>query len=534
MSNDVEKIKNVIKSGKTAIGIELGSTRIKTVLIGEDNFPIASGSYDWENSYINSIWTYSIEEIWAGVQGSFRDLTENVKEKYDIVIDSVGSIGISAMMHGYMAFDKNNNLLTPFRTWRNNITGVASEKLTSLFNYPIPQRWSIAHLYQAILNNEEHVPQISFMTTLAGYIHWKLTGEKVLGVGEASGMFPIDLNTKKFDKNMIDMFNQKTSQNNYPWKLEDILPGILLAGQQAGALTSEGAKLLDTSGNLKAGIPFCPPEGDAGTGMVATNSIAVRTGNVSAGTSVFAMIVLEKELAKAYSEIDQVTTPDGSLVAMVHSNNCTSDYDAWISIFAEAFKAVGMEITKPMLYDTLLGMALKGDPDCGGLLSYGYISGEHITNFEEGRPLFVRSSNSNFNLANFMRVNLFTALGALRTGLNILFEKEAVKVDVIRGHGGFFKTKDVGLKIMSAATTVPISILETAGEGGAWGIALLASFMVNKKEEESLADFLNNIFDGKEGASVNPDPSDVKGFDEFMKRYTQGLKIEKAAVENLK
>ena len=373
MSNNVERIKNVIKSGKTAIGIELGSTRIKTVLIGEDNYPVASGSYDWENSYINNIWTYSIEEIWEGLQGSYRDLAQNVKEKYDMVIESVGSIGISAMMHGYMVFDKNDNLLTPFRTWRNNITGAASEKLTSLFNYPIPQRWSIAHLYQAILNNEEHVPQISFMTTLAGYIHWKLTGEKVLGVGEASGMFPIDLKTKKFDKNMIDMFSREISQKNYPWKLEDILPGILLAGQQAGALTPEGAKLLDTSGNLKAGIPFCPPEGDAGTGMVATNSIAVRTGNVSAGTSVFAMIVLEKELSKAYSEIDLVTTPDGNLVAMVHSNNCTSDYDAWISIFAEAFKAVGMEITKPKLYDTLLGMALKGDPDCGGLLSYGYI-----------------------------------------------------------------------------------------------------------------------------------------------------------------
>jgi len=534
MSYSVEKIKSMIKSGKTAIGIELGSTRIKTVLIGEDNYPIASGSFDWENSYINNIWTYSIEEIWEGLQGSYRNMAENVKEQYGIVIETVGAIGISAMMHGYMVFDKNDNLLTSFRTWRNNITGEASEKLTYLFNYPIPQRWSIAHLYQAILNNEDHVPQIAFMTTLAGYIHWKLTGQKVLGVGEASGMFPIDLKTKNYDKKMIDIFNQLISQKNYPWKLEDILPGVLLAGQQAGTLTPEGAKLLDTSGNLKPGIPFCPPEGDAGTGMVATNSIAVRTGNVSAGTSVFAMIVLEKELSKAYSEIDLVTTPDGSLVAMVHSNNCTSDYDAWIALFGEACKALGMEVPKAKLYDTLLGMALKGDPDCGGLLSYGYISGEHITNFEEGRPLFVRSSNSNFNLANFMRVNLFTALGALRTGLNILFEKENVKVDVIRGHGGFFKTRDVGLKIMAAATTVPVSVLETAGEGGAWGIALLASYMANKSEEESLADFLNKIFEGKAGATVEPDPVDVKGFDEFMKRYTQGLAIERAAVENLK
>ena len=403
-----------------------------------------------------------------------------------------------------------------------------------MFNYPIPQRWSIAHLYQAILNNEEHVPQISFMTTLAGYIHWKLTGEKVLGVGEASGMFPIDLKTKKFDKNMIDMFSREISQKTIHGSLKIFFRVFRLQDNKPELWTPEGAKLLIHQAILKAGIPFCPPEGDAGTGMVATNSIAVRTGNVSAGTSVFAMIVLEKELSKAYSEIDLVTTPDGNLVAMVHSNNCTSDYDAWISIFAEAFKAVGMEITKPKLYDTLLGMALKGDPDCGGLLSYGYISGEHITNFKEGRPLFVRSSNSNFNLANFMRVHLFTALGALRTGLNILFEKENVKVDVICGHGGFFKTRDVGLKIMSAATTVPVSVLETAGEGGAWGIALLASYMANKAEGESLADFLNKIFEGKSGAVVNPDPSDVKGFDEFMKRYTQGLEIEKAAVENLK
>jgi sugar (pentulose or hexulose) kinase len=439
------------------------------------------------------------------------------------------------MMHGYMVFDKDEKLLTPFRTWRNNITGQASETLTKLFNYPIPQRWSIAHLYQAILNQEEHISDIRYMTTLAGYIHWKLTGQKVLGVGEASGVFPIDLGTKSFNMQMIEQFNEQIGALNLSWRLENILPTVLVAGEKAGVLTAAGAQLLDVTGQLQSGIPFCPPEGDAGTGMVATNSVTVRTGNVSAGTSVFAMIVLEKELSKAYSEIDLVTTPDGKLVAMAHSNNCTSDNDAWIGLFAEVTKALGMNIDKSELYEPLLSMALQGDPDCGGLLAYGYISGEHVTHFEEGRPMFVRSSNSNFNLANFMRVNLFTSLGALKTGLNILLEKESVNVDEILGHGGFFKTKDVGQKIMAAAFNVPVSIMETAGEGGAWGIALLASYMINRTENESLEDFLKQkVFAGKQGKSIAPDPSDVAGFNEFMKRYTQGLVIERTAVENLK
>jgi len=535
MSLGLNDVKNAIIKGQTAVGIELGSTRIKTVLIGPDYAPIASGSHDWENSYYNNIWTYSLEDIWKGIQSSYYNMTKDVKEKYDIDLKTTGAIGISGMMHGYMVFDKDGNLLTPFRTWRNNITGQASEALTKIFNYPIPQRWSIAHLYQAILNGEDHIGKIDFMTTLAGYIHWKLTGNKVLGIGEASGVFPIDLETKQFNAHMIKHFNDLIESRNLPWRLEDILPSVLVAGAKAGELTEEGAKLLDITGQLQPGIPLCPPEGDAGTGMVATNSVSVRTGNVSAGTSVFAMIVLEKELSKAYPEIDLVTTPAGKLVAMVHSNNCTSDYDAWIGLFSEVLKAMGAEVNKPKLYDTLLEMALQGDPDCGGLLSYGYISGEHITHFEEGRPLFVRSSNSKFNLANFMRVNLFTALGALKTGLDILFEKESVKVDSILGHGGFFKTREVGQKIMAAAMNVPVSVMETAGEGGAWGIALLASYMINRAGNESLEDFLNQkIFAGKTGTTVAPDPKDVAGFNEFMKRYTQGLAIERAAVDNLK
>lgn len=535
MSLELNEIKNVIISGQSIVGIELGSTRIKTVLIGTDNAPIASGSHDWENSYVNNIWTYSLEDVWKGIQNSYQNMVSSVKSQYGVDIKSIRSIGISGMMHGYMAFDKHGTLLTPFRTWRNNITGQASEALSTLFDYPIPQRWSIAHLYQAILNQEKHVFDISYMTTLAGYIHWKLTGQKVLGIGEASGVFPIDSKTKKFNMQMIEQFNKLVGPQNFLWKLENILPTVLVSGEKAGELTAEGAQLLDVTGQLQPGIPLCPPEGDAGTGMVATNSVAARTGNVSAGTSVFAMIVLEKELSKAYSEIDLVTTPDGKLVAMAHSNNCTSNYDAWIGLFAEATKALGMEIDKPKLYDTLLGMALKGDPDCGGLLSYGYLSGEHMTHFEEGRPLFVRCSDSNFNLANFMRVNLFTSLGALKIGMNILMEKEMVKVDKILGHGGFFKTKEVGQKIMAAAVNVPVSVMENAGEGGAWGIALLASYMVNRKKNESLDDFLNQkVFDGQQGSTIAPDSSDVAGFNEFMKRYITGLAIERAAVDYLK
>ncbi|WP_297428413.1 xylulokinase [Clostridium sp.] len=533
MSIDINNVKDTIANGRTVLGIELGSTRIKAVLIDENNTPIASGSHDWENKYINNIWTYSLEDIWIGVQDSYAKMAEDAKEKYGVTIETIGAIGFSAMMHGYMAFNKEGELLVPFRTWRNTITEKASEELTKLFNYHIPQRWSIAHLYQAILNGEEHVTDIDFQTTLEGYIHWKLTGEKVIGVGEASGMFPIDIDTKNYNARMIEQFDELVVSKNFSWKLGEILPKVLLAGENAGALTEEGAKLLDVTGQLKPGIPFCPPEGDAGTGMVATNSIAKRTGNVSAGTSVFAMIVLEKDLSKAYEEIDLVTTPTGNLVAMVHCNNCTSDLNAWVGLFKEFSEAFGIEVDMNKLFATLYNKALEGDSDCGGLLAYNYFSGEHITGFEEGRPLFVRTPESKFNLANFMRVHLFTSLGALKTGLDLLLKEEGVKVDEMLGHGGLFKTKGVGQKIMAAAIDAPVSVMETAGEGGAWGIAVLASYMINKAENETLDDYLTNkVFAGQIGTKINPDPKDVEGFNEFIERYAKGLAIERAAVDN--
>lgn len=535
MSLEINNIKNSIINGKTVLGIEFGSTRIKAVLINEDNEPIASGSHEWENRYINNIWTYTLDDIWNGLQDSYTKMAEDVKEKYEITIEKIGAIGISAMMHGYMVFNKDEELLVPFRTWRNTITEKASEELTKLFDYNIPQRWSIAHLYQAILNDESHIGEISFQTTLEGYIHWKLTGKKVLGVGEASGMFPIDIETKNYNENMVKQFNELIAPKNLPWKLEEIFPKVLLAGENAGTLTEEGAKLLDVTGTLKQGIPLCPPEGDAGTGMVATNSIAKRTGNVSAGTSVFAMIVLEKELSKVHEEIDLVTTPTGNLVAMVHCNNCTSDLNAWMGLFKEFTESLGMEVDMNKLFSILYNKALEGDPDCGGLLAYNYFSGEHITNFEEGRPLFVRLPESKFNLANFMRVHLFTSLGALKTGLDILLKEEEVQLNQILGHGGLFKTKDVGQKIMAAAIGAPVSVMETAAEGGAWGIALLASYMINKEENETLEDYLTKkVFAGKMGIKINPDPDDVKGFNEFIKRYSDGLAIERAAVDNLR
>lgn len=532
MVKDKSGIGQLISTGETTIGIELGSSRIKTVLIGPDGTPIATGSFDWENSQVNGMWTYKLEDAWRGLQASYSDLARSVWVEFGEIIENTAAIGISGMMHGYIVIDKSDKQLVPFRTWRNNTTEKASKDLTKLFEYPIPQRWSVAHLYQSILNEETHVSEIDYLTTLSGYIHMKLTGHRVLGIGDASGMFPIDISTHSFNKKYANQFDALVANKGFTWNLLDILPTVLVAGDFAGHLTEDGAKLLDPSGKLKAGIPFCAPEGDAGSGMVATNSVAPRTGNVSAGTSVFAMIVLEKELSRVYSEIDLVTTPDGNLVAMVHSNNCTSDYDAWVGLFGELLSELGMEIPKPKLYETLLKMALKGDPDGGGLLSYGYVSGEHITQFTEGRPLFVRSAQNNFNLKNFMRVLLFTPFGALRIGLNLLFEQEGVVVDEIRGHGGFFKTQEVGQKIMAAATTVPISVNETAGEGGAWGIALLASYVVNRENGETLSQFLNKkVFAGKHGELIEPDPSDLAGYDEFMDRYIKGLPIQQAAVE---
>ena len=530
--NDIQKS---IEGGRTVLGIELGSTRIKAVLIGGDHTPIASGSFDWENRHENGVWTYSLEDIWTGLQESYRKLGGEVLEKYHVPLKTIGAIGFSAMMHGYMAFEKDGSLLVPFRTWRNTMTEQASERLTDLFQFNIPQRWSIAHLYQALLNREEHVRDISYLTTLAGYVHWKLTGQKVLGIGEASGMFPIDSRVKDYDARMIELFNENLKGENLPWQLEDILPKVLTAGDAAGVLTEEGAKLLDPSGQLKAGAPLCPPEGDAGTGMVATNSVAERTGNVSAGTSVFAMIVLQKALSKRYPEIDMVTTPTGRPVAMVHSNNCTSDLNAWVDLFQEFTNALGVNLSESGLYEMLYQKALTGDADCGGLLAYNYVSGEHITHLEEGRPLFVRTPESRFTLSNFMRAHLFSSLGALKIGLDILFEQEQVKIDQILGHGGFFKTKEVGQKIMAAAVNVPVSVMESAGEGGAWGIALLASFMVDQGSSESLESYLSDkVFAGENGSTIAPSQADVDGFNAFMQRYKKGLVIERAAVDGLR
>jgi len=530
--NDTQK---AIESGKTVLGVEFGSTRIKAVLIGEDHMPIASGSHEWENRYENGVWTYNLEDVWTGLQDAYRKLSNEVSENYNVQLQTMGAIGFSAMMHGYLAFDKDGNLLVPFRTWRNTITGQAAETLTDLFQFNIPQRWSIAHLDQAILNKEPHIQDISDLTTLAGYVHGKLTGQKVLGVGEASGMFPIDSKTNNYDAHKIELFNERLKAKNISWKLQDILPRVLVAGDTAGVLTEEGAMLLDPMGGLQAGIPLCPPEGDAGTGMVATNSVAERTGNVSAGTSVFAMIVLEKALSKLYPEIDMVTTPTGKPVAMVHSNNCTSDLNAWVDLFQEFTNALGVEMSESKLYEMLYQKALTADADGGGLLAYSYLSGEHITHLEEGRPLFVRTPESRFTLSNFMRVNLFSALGALKIGLDILFEQEKVQIDQILGHGGFFKTKEVGQKIMAAAMNVPVSVMETAGEGGAWGIALLASYMLRKAQNESLEDYLSNrVFAGQDGTTIAPDQKDVDGFATFMERYKKGLVIERAAVEGLR
>ncbi len=533
MVMEKEQIIQMINDGKTALGIELGSTRIKAVLIDDNHQPIASGGHDWENSLIDGVWTYDLEEVWVGVQDSYQKMVTDVEDKFGVKLSKVGAIGISAMMHGYIVFDQDDQQLVPFRTWRNNITGEASKALTDLFQYPVPQRWSIAHLYQAILNGEEHVSRINYLTTLEGYVHWKLTGEKVLGIGDVAGMFPVDLNTHDYHARMIEQFNTLAADNNMPWKVQDILPKALVAGQDAGSLTREGAKLLDPTGLLQPGIIMCPPEGDAGTGMVATNSVAARTGNVSAGTSVFAMIVLEKELSKVYSEIDLVATPSGKLVAMAHSNNCTSDLNAWVNLFDETLKAFGVEVDQTTLFKTLYTKALEGDADAGGLLSYGYLSGEHMTHFEEGRPLFVRSSQNHFNLANFMRANLYTSLGALKIGLDILLKGEGVQLDKILGHGGLFKTKGVGQRFLSAAVNAPVTVMETAGEGGAWGVALLAAYLKNKQEGETLEQYLDErVFGSQKGETLSATDEDVEGFERFMETYKSGLAIERAAVEN--
>ena len=524
--------KSTIETGKAILGIELGSTRIKAVLIDQENKPIAQGSHSWENQLVDGLWTYSLDAIWHGLQDCYADLRSNVQKQYGIEIESLAAMGVSAMMHGYMAFNEKAEILAPFRTWRNTNTGRAAAELSELFVYNIPLRWSISHLYQAILNDEPHVKDIHYLTTLAGYVHWQLTGEKVLGIGDASGMLPIDTSTKDYSAQMIEKFDKLIAPKGYDWKVKDILPKVLLAGADAGMLTTEGAKRLDVSGHLKAGIPVCPPEGDAGTGMVATNAVKQRTGNVSAGTSSFSMIVLEKELSKPYEMIDMVTTPDGSLVAMVHCNNCTSDLNAWVNIFKEYQELLGVPVNMDEIFGKLYNHALTGDTDCGGLISYNYISGEPVTGLEEGRPLFVRSANDKFNLANFMRAHLYASVGVLKIGNDILFNDEKIKVDRITGHGGLFKTKGVGQRVLAAAINSPISVMETAGEGGAWGIALLASYLVNNATGQTLADFLDKqVFADNTGIEIAPTAEDVAGFNAYIKNYKAGLPIEEAATK---
>lgn len=515
-----------IKSGNTSLGIELGSTRIKAVLIDDTFEVIADGGYTWENQWIDGYWTYSLDEVWEGIQYAYKALAEKVKITYGETLSCIGSIGISAMMHGYLPFDNKDELLVAFRTWRNTKQEEASQSLTNLFNYPIPQRWSIAHLYQAILNDEDHVQDIAYLTTLSGYIHWQLTGEKVMGIGEASGMFPIHLETKSFNKNMMKTFDQL--EKNVAWKLDEIMPKVLVAGEEAGALSIKGARLIDPSGNLNANIPLCPPEGDAGTGMVATNSIKAKTGNVSAGTSVFAMIVLEKDLTKVYSELDQVTTPEGNLVAMAHANNCSSDLDAWIQLLGESAKLLGATFDNNHLYETMFKSALDADDNIGNLMSYGYLSGEHITNVEEGRPLFVRQPNSQLNLANFMCCHLYSALGALRIGLDILLTEEKVQLDSLLGHGGYFKTEGVGQRMMAAAVGVPVSVMPTAAEGGAWGIAILASYLLNN--ECSLVEFLDKrVFESIEINTYIPLEYEINRVKDYMMKYKEGQDLERLA-----
>lgn len=520
--------------GKKVLGIEFGSTRIKAVLIDDRFEPLVSGAHEWENQLVDGFWTYSLEDVWAGLQAAYRELAESYYNVYGERLTEIDSIGFSGMMHGYLAFDKNENLLVPFRTWRNTTTEEAASQLSELFLFNIPQRWSISHLFQALLNKEEHIKDINFVTTLAGYVHWKLTGEKVLGVGEASGMFPIDSETGQYDQNMVHLFEEKTASFDKEWKLVDVFPKVLFAGESAGRLTVAGAGLLDPTGHLKAESVLCPPEGDAGTGMTATNSVAARTGNVSAGTSVFSMIVLEDALDDYYTEIDMVTTPTGKPTAMVHCNNFTTDINAWAKLFKELVDSLGLEVSSEKLFTTLFNKALEADDDNGQLMSINYYSGEPITGLEEGRPLFMQMPNSTLNLANFMRTHIYSALATLKIGMDILTKKEDVSVDQLLGHGGFFKTKNVGQQLMADALNVSVSVMESAGEGGPWGMALLASYLVNKEADESLEKYLTDkVFNNQNAHTLNPDSKGNETFEAFMKRYKEMLEVERLAVSKM-
>ena len=518
---------------KTVLGIEFGSTRIKAVLIDQNHTPIASGDFEWENKLINGVWTYSMELIHSGLQTCFQNLKADVFAKFGKELTTVGVIGISGMMHGYLPFDRHGKQLAEFRTWRNTITGESAKVLSDLFGFNIPQRWSIAHLYQAILNGEPHVKDIAYLTTLAGYIHWKLTGQKVMGVGEASGMFPIDSDTKDYNEEMACKFNQLIAPHGFSWKLRDILPHVLSSGESAGRLTEEGALLLDPSGAFQPGIPLAPCEGDAGTGMAATNSVRVRTGNVSAGTSDFAMIVTDKKLG-VHREIDMVTTPAGMPVAMVHCNNCTSDINAWVNLFGEFADLIGAHQDKGRLFTLLFNKALEGDPQCGGLMSYNYFSGEGVTDLDEGRPIFARKQNASFTLANFMRTHLLSALATLKIGIDILTQTEQVDIDKLYGHGGFFKTPGVGQRMLSAAVGAPVSVMETASEGGPYGMALLGAYLLWKEDGESLEDYLDQkVFKDAATTTLTADQKEIEGFAAFLSDYQKALPLERKATEVL-
>ena len=506
----------------TYLGIELGSTRIKAVSIDEKYRPVSSGDYTWASSYENSVWTYSLEEVWKGLKAALSAVENR---------EQIAAAGVSAMMHGYLAFDRDWNLLAPFRTWQNTITGQAAAELTSLFGFNIPQRWSIAHLYQAILNGEEHVSRLAHITTLAGYVHYMLTGVNAVGVGEASGMFPIDSDTLTYDDAMLEKFDRLTAARELPWKLADLLPKVLAAGQSAGKLTEAGSVLLD--GLLPAGIPFAPAEGDAGTGMTATNAVAPRTGNVSAGTSIFSMVVLEKPLKRVYEEIDLVTTPAGAPVAMVHCNNCTNDTNAWVGVLGEAARLFGASPSAGELYQKLYEKSLEGAPDCGGVLVCNYLAGEGVTHLDAGRPLVVRRPDSTFNLANFFRAQLYATMATLKIGMDILAE-EGVAIDSLTGHGGLFKTPGVGQRYMAAACNAPVTCMDTAGEGGPYGMALLAAYLLRREEGERLEDFLSNrVFAGVSGSTAAPDGAEAAAFGEYIQRYKALLQVERAAAELL-
>lgn len=524
---------NNIELKDTALGIEFGSTRIKAVLIDDRHNVLAVGTHDWENSRKDGVWTYSMEDAWHGIRSAYAMLAENVKNQYGIALTEVGAIGISGMMHGYLPFDRDGNQLAEFRTWRNTMTERAAAELIELFGFNIPQRWSIAHLYNAILNAEEHVGNIAYLTTLAGYIHWRLSGEFAMGTGEASGMFPVsDCGT--YDLGMMEKFNKILEKRGYQFKIEDILPRVCTAGECAGKLTEEGAKLLDPSGTLKAGIPMCPPEGDAGTGMVATNSVAIRTGNISAGTSMFAMAVLEHPLERVYPAINVMRTPTGKTVAMVHSNTCTSDLDAWVRMLGEMAAASGVELTKDQLYTLFYQKALEGDGDCGGLVNYNYYAGEPAVSIDYGVPMFIRRSESKLTLANFARSQVYSAMAVLKIGMDILLA-ENVQIDKLTGHGGFFKVNGISQRLLAGALNVPITVMKTAGEGGPWGMAVLASYMMHKNEGETLDSYLENrVFADSEGNTVVPDAADSAGFAIFMNNYKAGLEAEKAAGKALR